>query len=119
RDGCEAWQHGFGEPIEIGVPPQPLLGRKAYAQIRIPLMAPHEYSEHVLPIAGCRKCERCVLRDLDLVVEYFIMQLCRHLTPFKQCQWLDEITQCESEIAAMTIGTDERADVPLDVARAP
>jgi hypothetical protein len=74
--------------------------------------------EHVLPIAGSRKRERCMLRDLDPVVEHFIVQLCRHLTPFKQRQWFDEITHCESEIAAVTIGTDERADAALDVARA-
>ena len=57
-DGCQARQHGFGEPIEIGVPPQPLVDRKTCAQIRIVLMAAREDSEHVLPIAGLRKCER-------------------------------------------------------------
>ena len=46
------------------------------------------------------------------------MQLRRHLTPFKQRQWFEEITQCELEIAAVTIGADERADVALDVVRA-
>jgi hypothetical protein len=82
-------------------------------------MAAREHSERVLPIAGSRKCERCLPRDLDPVVEHFIVQLRRHLTPFKQREWSDEITQCELEIHAPAIGTDERANAAFDVMRAP
>src|ERR1700757_2293693 len=82
-------------------------------------MAAREDGQHVIPVAGFRKRERRLPRNLDTLIQRLVMQFGHHLTTLKQRQWFDQIAQREFDIGAAPVRTGERADALSDFARTP